>query len=484
MLATSFEWLRAATSARVDMTLTAFLVGAFISLERVVSAERPPPWALFGFYLCMGLAALGKGPVGFLLPGMVAIAYLVVRGDLSRIWRMRPFLGGAFTLVVAGSWYAAAIAIGKGAFVHKQLWVENVGRFFAAETSGAGHVHPWYYMVGGFFAGFAPWSLFVIPLAVYLYHARHRLESRGYLYPVVWFLVVLGFYSTSASKRTVYLLPLYPAVTLLLGAWWSELAARGTAMPRAVDRVLQVAGGLMGIVVLALVGILVGERSGWGPVEWLTPFLHEKDQGNLPVVQHIIRTRFAILAVWMLVLVPVIALFAVSIHRKRWVVVLASLVGFVASSLAVVNAVFHPELAWQRTFKPLMTVVRGVVGPEDRLFFYRAFDYGAVFYSERRILPLHSALPDVTGDQRRSYVLLWESVWNALHPEQKERLQFLHLSQGTGPKGRDRLVFALLKPNVEASAASAAPAAGSAGAEAPAEPDAPPTPPDPGRQNG
>jgi 4-amino-4-deoxy-L-arabinose transferase-like glycosyltransferase len=168
MLATNFEWLRAATTARVDMTLTAFLVAAFVALDRVVSADRPSPRALAAFYVCMGLAALGKGPVGILLPALVAVVYLALRGDLRRITAMRPFTGAAVTLSIAGFWYAAAIARGGGAFVQKQLLVENVLRFFAAGSSGAGHVHPFYYTIGGFLTGFAPWSFFVIPRALYL----------------------------------------------------------------------------------------------------------------------------------------------------------------------------------------------------------------------------------------------------------------------------------------------------------------------------
>ncbi|MGH7858302.1 MAG: hypothetical protein ACREQY_13345, partial [Candidatus Binatia bacterium] len=289
-----------------------------------------------------------------------------------------------------------------------------------------------------------PWSFFVIPLAVYLYHCRNRLESKGYLFPIVWFGAVFVFYSISESKRTVYLLPIYPAATLLLGAWWSELAGRTVRMPVAVERVLQLAGALMAVVVLAVVAVLLGERAGSGPLEWLTPLLHEKDAANLPAVQQMILSRFPVLAVWAAVLVPATGLFLWSVHRKRWVLVPVTLVGVVASSMAVVNGIFHPDIAWRRTFKPLMMVVREVSGSDDGLYFYRAFDYGAVFYSRRHIEPVHGELP-VPPDDGRAYVLLWESEWEKLEPEARGRMELLRRSEGTGPKGRDRLIFALLK---------------------------------------
>jgi hypothetical protein len=87
-----------------------------------------------------------------------------------------------------------------------------------------------------------------------------------------------------------------------------------------------------------------------------------------------------------------------------------------------------------------MEIVRGEIGENDRLFFFRAFDYGAVFYARRRIPPLEG-VGDSAPDGQRSYALLWESQWEALSAAQKGELQFLHRSEGTGPKGRDRLVL-------------------------------------------
>jgi len=120
----------------------------------------------------------------------------------------------------------------------------------------------------------------------------------------------------------------------------------------------------------------------------------------------------------------------------------------VASGEAVIDEVFHPALAEQRTFKPFMENVRGVVDPKDHLYFYRAFDYGAVFYARRHIRPLDDGFGEPPTADRRSYLLLWQSEWEKLSSAQKSRLQHLLTSNGTGPKGGDPLVFALVKPSL------------------------------------
>jgi 4-amino-4-deoxy-L-arabinose transferase-like glycosyltransferase len=450
MLATNFEWIRAATTARVDMTLTAFSIGAFVALDRVVSSPAPTPLALIGFYLSMALATLGKGPVGLLLPSLVAIVYLAARRDLARLRQLHVAWGLLAVIVIVGPWYALAIARGGVAFVERQLWVENVGRFLAASRSGAGHVHPFYYMVGGFFTGFAPWSLFVIPLVLHLYENRRRLEKLGYLYPLVWFGVVFTFYSVSQGKRTVYLLSAYPAAALLLGAWWRSLATDPRLASPVLLRMLRlVAVGIATALVVAIVFLLaVGFSSE--PLAWVRPLLHEKDRANLPLLETLIRERFTGLVFFVAALVPMIGIWLLSVRQKNWALLFAALVAFVASGEAVIDVMFQPALAEQRSFKPFMEAVRVVVEPEDSLSFYRAFDYGAVFYAQRRVPPLDQDFSDPPSTDHHSYVLLWKSTWDQLPPDAKNRLLHLLTSEGTGPKGRDPLVLALLKPAAEA----------------------------------
>jgi 4-amino-4-deoxy-L-arabinose transferase-like glycosyltransferase len=445
-LATNFEWIRAATAARVDMTLTAFLIAAFVALDRVVSSPAPTPGALIVLYASTALATLGKGPVGVLLPSLVAIVYLGVRRDLGRLRQLHLPRGALAVLAIAGSWYALAFARGGVQFLRRQLWVENVGRFFAANESAVGHEHPFYYLIGGFFAGFAPWSFFVIPLAVHLYTNRRRLEMLGYLYPLVWLCVVFAFYSLSQSKRTVYLLPIYPAAALLLGAWWQNLATDPRALSPALLRLLRAvalglaAALLCGIVLFAAIGVSAQ------PLAWLSPLLREKDRAHLPLLETLIHQHFAGFVLLLAVLVPVAGVWMLGVRQKNWSLLFAAMVAFITTGEAVIAAVFEPALAEQRSFKPFMETVRAVVEPEDSLSFYRTFDYGALFYAQRRLTPLRDDFGDPPTNERHSYVLLWKSTWERLSPGDKSRLVHLLTSVGTGPKGRDALVFALLKP--------------------------------------
>jgi hypothetical protein len=196
---------------------------------------------------------------------------------------------------------------------------------------------------------------------------------------------------------------------------------------------------------------------GWGadPLAWLTPLLHPNDQKNLPLMENLIRRRFLSFTLFVAALVPMIVIWLVSVGQKNWSLLFAAVVAFVASGEAVIDEIFQPALAEQRSFKPFMETVRGVVDADDSLAFYRAFDYGAVFYARRHIEPRHDDFGNPPVGDGRAYVLMWKSHWEGLIPEQKRRLQHLLTSGGTGPKGRDALVFALVKPMPNAMEAAA-----------------------------
>ena len=73
VIGTSFEWLRAATQSRVDMTLTFFVMVTILAWHRVMWGQGGRWMRLLGF-ASVTAAILTKGPVGLLLPLIVSMA--------------------------------------------------------------------------------------------------------------------------------------------------------------------------------------------------------------------------------------------------------------------------------------------------------------------------------------------------------------------------------------------------------------------------
>ncbi|HEO70026.1 MAG TPA: glycosyltransferase family 39 protein, partial [Candidatus Hydrogenedentes bacterium] len=118
---------------QIDMLLTACLSAAFLAFWRW--HETPRRRWLFTFYAAIAMAVYAKGPVGILLPLMLAIAFYWHKRDRRR--RLHLFWGMLGIAVAIGAWLiparmAAATDLGAtaGSLVAGNLFRQTVGRFF------------------------------------------------------------------------------------------------------------------------------------------------------------------------------------------------------------------------------------------------------------------------------------------------------------------------------------------------------------------
>src|SRR5204863_6940223 len=85
---------------------------------------------------------------------------------------------------------------------------------------------PWWYFIPYFLGGALPWTFVVLG-------RRLDRRDRTNLYLLLWIVVPFLFFSLSQSKRPQYILPLVPAVALLVARTWCD-AKRGTRIAAAL----------------------------------------------------------------------------------------------------------------------------------------------------------------------------------------------------------------------------------------------------------
>ncbi|HEV3115039.1 MAG TPA: glycosyltransferase family 39 protein [Candidatus Binataceae bacterium] len=259
MLATNFQYLQAAGGARVDMTLTFFMEIGFFEFLMIAEGLTARRMLL---YFALAAAVLAKGPVGVVLPGAVAAIFIAAQRRWSLLGQIDLLKGALVVGILAGGWYLAATLIGGRAFFDKQILAENVFTYLNNPGMNAGHGHPFYYVELVLLAGFLPWSL-LLPPAVLRFADRQRLCEPRLLYLIIWFAVVLLFYSFASAKRGVYLLALYPALAAIVGLYLAEeLNAPSTSgWTRLVSigmGVFFAAAGVGGLVAAAIIKVWPG----------------------------------------------------------------------------------------------------------------------------------------------------------------------------------------------------------------------------------
>lgn len=230
LLLTAFETHRAAMSCRVDMVLTCMMVLSLLHLFKWTErGMRGVPWWGVLFLSC---AFLSKGPVGAALPCLVVLVYALIKGigwgrALSRLVGV-----GLLSCVLPVVWYVAAWQQGGDKFL-QLIYEENVLRLLG-KMSYESHVNPWYYNVMTVTAGFLPYtllvavSLFVLPWrrlrqpvrALWeKFTSRLRNMDDARLFSLLSFVIIFVFYCIPKSKRSVYLLPVYPFLAYFLAEY-------------------------------------------------------------------------------------------------------------------------------------------------------------------------------------------------------------------------------------------------------------------------
>ncbi len=254
VLTTCGMWPGFARVATFDLTLSVAmalaLVGFFLWLESSGKQAGVHFWLLMSFAL--GVAVLAKGLVGIVLPSAIIGLYLLLTRRLKIVFNPKLLLiGAAIFLATAAIWYAPVIAKHGREFINEFF----IGHHFQRYTSNKyKHPQPAYFFFLVALAGSFPWTFYLIGSAWQsLRNWREALADRLRLFLWLWVLVTIGFFSFSGSKLPGYVLPIFPAISLLVGLelekWWQPVVERRTKVLTALTAAFIAAVGIAAIFV-------------------------------------------------------------------------------------------------------------------------------------------------------------------------------------------------------------------------------------------
>jgi len=216
----------------LDMGVTFFLTLGIFALLIGQSQTYPHlrrNWMLLA-WAGLALAVLSKGLMGIILPGTAVFLYCMVQRDFTVLKRMHWLSGMAVFLLITGPWF----------YLVMQANPEFFDRFFIYEhytrftTKDLGRYQPWYYFVPILLAGALPWTVLMFDaMRDTLFSRQPGRSSHREVKPfnaarflLVWAVFIYVFFSISGSKLPSYLLPMFPALALLMGKRIAEMRAR------------------------------------------------------------------------------------------------------------------------------------------------------------------------------------------------------------------------------------------------------------------
>jgi 4-amino-4-deoxy-L-arabinose transferase-like glycosyltransferase len=377
-LATSVRVIWEARWAHIDMVFGFFFVLTIYFGGRSLSGKGRKQEILW-VYAFMGLAVLTKGLIGIVLPALLLAAFAIVRRDWRVLVDARLPLGIPIFLLVVAPWFYLVHNATDGKWLADFLYVHHIQRY----TDGIGHRQPFYYYFTTLPVDFLPWTVFAIP-AMFAYFPYQRIIRRPIpLFFSLCFLVVFLFFSISYSKRDLYLMPLLPAMALLVGNYIDDLSESRLAESTLYRWVSQLFFGAVAIVGLAA-----------------------------PTVAWVLRREtFWISLLTAMVLAVGGILTVVFIRKGRPLKVVTAVTLLMTLITVSISIQILPYVNQFKSRRPFSFQIKKIVPATASLYVYADSMHDFNFYTERDVIPVLSSPAEVANalsQSGNSYLLIKE----------------------------------------------------------------------------
>ena len=229
VLGTSLLYFTIAHIILLDMAVSVLMSATLFCF--ILGVNEPPGtrrrWLFYGLYASAALATLTKGLIGVLVTGAVMFLWLLIFNQWKRLRPLHLPTGLLLFLAIAAPWHILA-AQHNETWAHRYFIFEHWQRFTTPAASRPG---PWYYYIGIILAGLIPWVGFLGPAVRDGvrggWAARGKNANAWFL--LTWVGFISLFFTKSHSKLPPYILPVFPALAVLIGAWLAKINRAGEA---------------------------------------------------------------------------------------------------------------------------------------------------------------------------------------------------------------------------------------------------------------
>jgi 4-amino-4-deoxy-L-arabinose transferase-like glycosyltransferase len=357
VLGSCFYWVACSQINSLDMSLSGMMT---LSLCALLVAQRDGAspaeqrnWML-ACWAGMALAVLAKGLIGLVLPGGILVFYTIFSRDWN-IWA-RLHLGKGLLLffAIAAPWFVL-VGLANPEQPHFFFIHEHFDRFLLKEHHREA---AWWIFFALLAAGSVPW-VGVLVQSLLLGARRERGAFQPKVMLLVWTALIILFFTKSSSKLPGYILPVFPAVALLVANYLDVGTRRGRMLTAALT-------ALLGVALLATV-----------------PFMPKlaKHAGESVMFEHyqpwVLAAGFVALAGGALAM-----LYARQMQRDLMVLVLA-LAGFATTQLMLAG--FEP-IAQARAGTNLLPAVQREVTPATKIYSVGIYEQSLTFYLRRPVI--------------------------------------------------------------------------------------------------
>ncbi len=244
ILPATFLYFQISRWATTDIVMNFFVLLAIYFFVRLCQSDFKEKSNAYLFYVAMALGFMTKGPPAVIIPGMVAVFFLMATRKWGAWSQMRIGQGLVILLVVILPWFTTMFLLHGDEFKNHIIGAEIANRLV--------HDSPFsLYFFGVLFRYHLPWVLFFIAAFLNQFgicshslspvsgvseyfrqvlgnmRARIRLlftkENESVLLCYIWILVCLVLFTLVRTEHSRYMLPASSAVAILVAKFFADM---------------------------------------------------------------------------------------------------------------------------------------------------------------------------------------------------------------------------------------------------------------------
>ncbi|MFO0662667.1 MAG: glycosyltransferase family 39 protein [Polyangiaceae bacterium] len=174
-----------------------------------------------GAWFAAAIATMGKGPMGVVIPGVCAFAYVATKRRWAELTKLEVWSGFLIVGCVALPWFVSMYVRHGAPFTDRLIFHDMFNRTF-------GHVHDtnegddtsFRFYVWQLGYALFPWTG-LVPIGLVHWLRRGDSEGKGRgdmsVFLVMWFVIGFGLFSFMGTKFHHYIFPVVPPAAMLLG---------------------------------------------------------------------------------------------------------------------------------------------------------------------------------------------------------------------------------------------------------------------------
>lgn len=359
VLASSLFWLASGQINSLDMGLSGMMTLTLMSLliaqrDEATATERRN-WMLV-CWGSMALAVLAKGLIGLVLPGTTLILYSLFARDW-RIWTRLHLLKGLLVFFAIATPWFVLVALRNPEqpyffFVH-----EHFQRFLMKGHKREG---AWYYFLLLLIPGIMPWiGLLPQSLAAALKRQSGTFQPRVML--LTWAVFIFCFFSYSTSKLPGYIVPIFPALALLIALFMESASRQQRAWAASIMALLGAA-------------ILIG-------VPLALDLPTKRDEANLIALRG--YEPWVLTAGFLMLTGGALALLHIRQMRRDMGVLTIACAGFLATHCILAGSELYGQ---NRAGTDLLPQIQAELKPDTKLYSVGIYEQSLTYYLQRPMI--------------------------------------------------------------------------------------------------